>query len=126
MIFLSVILILLVLEKGSCLICDTLGFVYPAYLSFKTLESKEIDDDKIYLSYWLIFSLVNIYRISIGSVISIIPFPDLFRLVFYIYLLHPKTKGALLFLNQIIHPFIQIYEQVDDIQNQDIIKNKLD
>jgi len=34
------------LSVGSYLISSVVGFAYPAYMSFKALNSKEDDDDK--------------------------------------------------------------------------------
>ncbi|RYY87458.1 HVA22/TB2/DP1 family protein [archaeon] len=42
-------------------ISDLVGFVYPAYASIKAIESKEKDEEKLYLSYWLLFGLFKVY-----------------------------------------------------------------
>lgn len=42
------------------LFSNLLGFVYPAYRSFKALETPEKEDDKQWLTYWyVLFSLRN-------------------------------------------------------------------
>jgi receptor expression-enhancing protein 5/6 len=33
-------------DLGSHITCDFIGIVYPAYISFKAIETKEEDDDK--------------------------------------------------------------------------------
>jgi receptor expression-enhancing protein 5/6 len=101
---------MMVIEFGSCLIADVCGFIYPAYMSFKSLETKELDDDKIWLTYWVIYAILNIYRITLGTVLKIIPFYDIIRLIFYIYLFHPKTQGAVVIYDLIIKPIITKYE----------------
>lgn len=42
------------------LICNTVGFLYPAYVSIKAIESKGKDDDTKWLTYWVVFSIFSI------------------------------------------------------------------
>lgn len=92
----------MLLEFGSCLICDVIGFIYPAYMSFKALESKKPDDDKTWLTYWVVYSFLYIYNITLGKIMFIIPFYDLIRLCFYIFLFHPRTLGAIYVYDNIV------------------------
>jgi len=39
-------LVFLILNTGSYLICSIVGFVYPAYMSFKALETADDKDDR--------------------------------------------------------------------------------
>jgi receptor expression-enhancing protein 5/6 len=41
---------------GSFLLSGLIGFMYPAYKSFKALESNSLDDDKFWLTYWTVYS----------------------------------------------------------------------
>jgi receptor expression-enhancing protein 5/6 len=48
------------------LLTNLLGFLYPAYASFKALESHGVDDDKQWyiffsfrLTYWVVFAFLN-------------------------------------------------------------------
>lgn len=115
---LVVLSVFLVLEYGSCLISDGLGFIYPAYMSFKALESPDINDDKLWLTYWLIYASMAIYRVTLGAVFRIIPFYDLIRLFFYIYLFHPNTQGAVTIYDSLFKSLILIYEPEEQISEE--------
>ncbi len=36
------------------------GFVYPAYASFKAIESPDKHDDTMWLTYWVVFAVFSI------------------------------------------------------------------
>lgn len=40
------VIILVFFEFGSEIISELVGFIYPAYMSFKAIESEKKDDDK--------------------------------------------------------------------------------
>lgn len=46
------------------------GFVYPAYRSFKALEAKEPEGSATWLTYWLVFSLFSVLECVTDSLIS--------------------------------------------------------
>ena len=47
---------LLIIGFASYFLGSFVGFVYPAYMSIKAIETKGGDDDKQWLTYWLVYS----------------------------------------------------------------------
>lgn len=43
------------------------GFVYPAYMSFKAIESPEKSDDTQWLTYWVVFASLTVLEIFSGG-----------------------------------------------------------
>ena len=41
-----IIAVLMILEFGSQILCEMIGFLYPTYMSFKAIESHKVDDDQ--------------------------------------------------------------------------------
>lgn len=112
---LALALILVLLGYGTSLIAFMVGFLYPAYMSFKALESKESnDDDKHWLTYWVVFGSMNVFDRIINFVFSFVPFLSLVKIGFYIYLFHPKTKGALTVYQSFLRPTLNKYQNKID------------
>lgn len=71
------------------IISDVIGFVYPAYASIKAIESPDKEDDKQWLTYWLMFSLFKIIESILDYLISFIPFYTPAKvLIIMLYMIH--------------------------------------
>src|SRR5947208_978565 len=67
-----------ILEK---LITNIIGTFYPAYWSMKAIESQNCEEDKQWLTYWVVFAIFTIFDIvTLGFVIKLIPFYFFFKI----------------------------------------------
>ena len=72
-------IICVLLGVGATYIVTAIGVAYPAFMSFIALESKGTGDDKQWLTYWVVFGLLNIVDQWTGFILSFIPFLYRFR-----------------------------------------------
>ena len=101
---------------GATILTVVITVVYPAFKSIKALESKEDDtDDKEWLTYWTMFGLFTLFDEFGGILLSFIPFYFYVKLVFFIFLMAPQTKGALKLYEIIVGPLLRQHK--DKIQN---------
>ncbi|KAL3807370.1 hypothetical protein ACHAXA_009822 [Cyclostephanos tholiformis] len=91
---------------GMKLMTDLFGFAYPAYMSFKAIESSESIDDTQWLTYWVVFGFFSIAENAMSFLIEWIPFYYMIKCLFFLWLYHPKFLGAGLVYNQIIKPHV--------------------
>lgn len=57
---LSIGVLFIVFGVGASILTTIIGVAYPAFMSFVALESEGEDDDKLWLTYWVVFGLFSI------------------------------------------------------------------
>ena len=103
---------------GAALLTNLVGVVFPAYMSFKALESDASEDDTVWLVYWSVFSLLYILDWLYDAILFWIPFYYPVKLCFIIWLFLPATRGA----ERIYRKWVKIYV----VKYGDQIDQKLD
>ena len=111
------VVILIALNFGACILTSSVGFLYPAYMSFKAIESRGSQDDTQWLTFWVVYAVCTIFDPLLNAVLYFIPFYYLFKLAFYIYLFHPKSRGAETIYNLGIKKFLKSVERhIDNVE----------
>lgn len=97
------------------IITNIVGIVYPVYWSMKALETKEQNDDKQWLTYWVVFALFILFESTLGFLLKYIPFYFFFKLAFLLWLFLPNFRGAeIVYYKFIRRFFIQYEKQIDE------------
>ena len=65
------------------------------------------DDDKEWLTYWIIFGLSSLLDDFFGFILSYIPYFYWIKLIFFAYLLAPQTRGASTIYNKFVKDFLE-------------------
>ena len=111
----TVVALFAIIGHGGTWLSFLIGFLYPAYKSFKALETKDdSNDDKQWLTYWVVFSFMHVFEDALAIVLSIIPFSNVLKIAFNIWLFHPRTKGALVIYESFLRDFLHKYESKID------------
>ena len=97
------------LVGGAKLISDLFGFVYPAYMSFKSVDSADSDMSTQWLTYWVVFSTFAIVEQVALFLVEFIPFYYFIKVAFFLWLYHPKFLGAGIIYNDMIRPALLPY-----------------
>jgi len=82
------------LNIGAPFLSNLVGFIYPAYESFRAIESTSSIDDTQWLTYWVVFATFNVLEYFSGAITYWFPFYFLFKTAFILWLSLPQFKGA--------------------------------
>ncbi|KAF8927512.1 TB2/DP1, HVA22 family-domain-containing protein [Dissophora ornata] len=96
------------------LLSNLLGWVYPAYRSFKALETPEKEDDKQWLTYWTVYGFVSILESFTDVLLYWFPFYFMIKTVFLLWLMIPYFNGAVTVYTRVLRPFlVQHRDEID-------------
>lgn len=92
---------------GPRLLINLVGFVYPAYKSFKAVETRDNKtDDTLWLTYWVVFAFFSLTEQAADFLISWIPMYFFIKVAFLVWCYHPVTQGAKTIYGGLIKPFL--------------------
>merc|ERR1711998_461614 len=117
------VVIFILFGFGAGLLCNFVGFVYPAYASFKSLESQNANEDRLWLTYWVGYSCFCLIEGFLEYVLFWVPFYYPIKLAFLFFLFLPQTKGAMQLYEKFLRPAISPYvTMIDGAANEAINK----
>ncbi|CAN8316586.1 unnamed protein product [Cochlearia groenlandica] len=89
-----------------------LGYTYPAFECFKTVEKNKVDIEELrfWCQYWILLAFISSFE-RVGDIfISWLPLYGEMKVVFFVYLWYPKTKGTRHVYERLLKPYIAKHE----------------
>jgi len=111
---LFVLWILIVILFGAHAFANTVAFVYPAYMSFCSLENDNASDHSNWLMYWVVYSIFSMTEYWTDLCLSWLPWYSVFKISFLVWLFLPYTNGGEKVYRFFVRPFLMNREDYID------------
>ncbi|KAJ3169589.1 hypothetical protein HDU88_000780 [Geranomyces variabilis] len=106
--------VLVFLNIWGQLLVNLLGFTYPAYASFKAIESPSKLDDTQWLTYWVVFGFLSTLEFFSDFLLRWIPFYYVFKAGAILYMILPQFQGAQFLYLKFFRPYLVSEERIID------------
>ncbi|KAI8337735.1 TB2/DP1, HVA22 family-domain-containing protein [Chlamydoabsidia padenii] len=116
----GVVFIMIFFNLAGQLLTNTISWIYPAYASFKAIETPSTADDKQWLTYWTVIGFVQMVEYFSDILLFWFPFYYLFKTLLVLYLTLPQFRGAELLYARVLRPQLLKFQGNIDQQAHDI------
>ncbi|XP_020203530.1 putative HVA22-like protein g [Cajanus cajan] len=89
-----------------------LGYAYPGFECYKTVEKNRVDIEELrfWCKYWIIVALFTVLEKFTDFFVGWLPMYGEMKLVLFVYLWYPKTKGTGYVYEVVLRPIVSKHE----------------
>ncbi|KAH9255339.1 hypothetical protein BASA81_006791 [Batrachochytrium salamandrivorans] len=96
--------------QAAAVLCNVVGFLYPAIASVRALQTPSKVDDTLWLTYFVVLAAFTIVeQLFLESLLEVFPFYYAFKFGWLIWAQAPSSNGAVFVYSHIFMPFIKTH-----------------
>ncbi|CAI0549268.1 unnamed protein product [Linum tenue] len=103
------------LKNFDVLAGPVVSLLYPLYASIRAIETKSQNDDRQWLTYWVLYSMITLLELTFARVIEWIPIWSYVKLIFTCWLVLPYFSGAAYVYEHFLRPLFLNPQQTINI-----------
>ena len=96
------------------IITNLVGTLYPLFWTIKSLEQNSIEEQKKWLTYWVVFGAFIIVDMGSPVIVKFIPFYFVLKILFLMWLFMPGSNGCTIVYYLIVKKIFGYYEDKID------------
>ena len=97
------------------IITNLVGTLYPLFWTIKSLEQKKIEEQKKWLTYWVVFAFFILVDMSSIVIVKFIPFYFVIKILFLMWLFMPGSSGCEIIYYLVVKKIFRYYEDKIEI-----------
>ncbi|CAH7671887.1 TB2/DP1, HVA22 family-domain-containing protein [Phakopsora pachyrhizi] len=98
----------------SFLIVNSIGSLYPVYLSYKAIKNNDTQALEVLLMFWVVMGVITVLENTFGWLVNWIPLFYQCKCLFMLWLTLPQIQGSTHIYVTYVHPFLLEHEaQID-------------
>ncbi|KAF9330568.1 receptor accessory protein 4 [Podila minutissima] len=104
----------MILYFVSRVVSSVAGSLYPAYASFKAINTRDNNRLTAWLMYWSVMGLFSIAEFVLDTFIFWLPFYYEIKLLFVLWMILPQTQGSIYLYQAFVDPYLNQHEHEID------------
>lgn len=96
--------------QAAPVLCNVVGFLYPALASVRALQTPSKVDDTLWLTYFVVLAAFTIVeQLFLDRLLEVFPFYYAFKFGWLVWAQAPSSNGAVFVYSHIFTPFIKAH-----------------
>ncbi|KAG0375215.1 receptor accessory protein 4 [Mortierella sp. AD032] len=107
----------------SRVVCSVAGSLYPAYASYKAINTRDNTRLTAWLMYWAVMGMFSVVEFVLDTFVFWFPFYYEIKMLLVLWMILPQTQGSIYIYQAIVDPYLSKHEKEIDLTLKDM-KNK--
>jgi receptor expression-enhancing protein 5/6 len=106
--------LLAMLNIFAFVLVTVFSMIYPAYMTWKSIEHNSQEQQRKWLTFWIVMSFVTVFNSLLEWLLSFLPFYHLLKLGLFTWMYYPSWEGSQTLYTHLVKPaFLQVRQKIE-------------